>query len=676
MSLDLTIPAFAGAFSLAVEEMDRARTTTRRGLAQFANEEIVLVDGRWKGLHYSTARQPYTDLLYREVDKGGWKRFAIVGPTQSGKTLTAHVIPILYYLFELGETVIVGLPDANMAADKWRIDIFPIIAASRYRRFLPQEGVGSRGSKKPGLIQFGNGSAIRFMTAGGGDKARAGFTARILAVSEVDGFDVAGGTSREGDKLSQLEARQMADPSRARGWFESTASLVQGRIWREYQGGTRSRIMVRCVHCEGWVHPTREQLVGWQGAESVMDARAAATWCCPDCGGTWTEAQRIALNRGAVLVHHGQTVTPAGEVVGDLPRTDTLGFRWDAFNNLFMSGADIAEIEWKRSQEPDEDNATKIVRQFLWALPYDPSLSESPAITSEGVATRVRRGVPEGSVPADHDIITVGMDLGKRAAHWVAISWGVGAVGHIVRYGVMEIASDEMGPEKATLAALRDFREYIAAGFPSLADGKIIVPLQVWIDCGWSESANAVHQFCAESRLAGGSPFCATKGYGGGMDRSLVYTAPKAVSNSVRAIGDHYHVAIVQNRPLIEVDANYWKSWLHARLVCAVEEPGAVTLFDSPNRKAHFNFGKHLASEVAEQQFIPGKGYKTIWNRKHRNNHYLDASYLACAAGWRAGVRLVPPLPRPERPASPARTNDDMPRFVGPLSAPRFHGRD
>jgi len=226
------------------------------------------------------------------------------------------------------------------------------------------------------------------------------------------------------------------------------------------------------------------------------------------------------------------------------------------------------------------------------------------------------------------------------------------------------------------MGALREFQDYIAAGFPSLADGKPIVPVQVWIDCGWSESANAVHQFCAESRQAGNGAFWAAKGYGGGMDRSLVYTAPKAVSNSVRAIGDHYHVAIVQNRPLIEVDANFWKSWLHARLLCAVDEPGAVTLYDSPDRKAHFTFAKHLASEVSEQQFVPGKGYKTIWTRKHRNNHWLDASYLACAAGWRAGVRLVPPIPRPARADAAPRSNDEMPKFAGPSDSPRFHGRD
>ena len=39
--------------------------------------------------------------------------------------------------FRLGETVICGLPDMDMAADKWREDILPAIERSRYRDLLP-----------------------------------------------------------------------------------------------------------------------------------------------------------------------------------------------------------------------------------------------------------------------------------------------------------------------------------------------------------------------------------------------------------------------------------------------------------------------------------------------------------------------------------------------------------
>jgi hypothetical protein len=54
---------------------------------------------------------------------------------------------MLYHLFEIGETVICGLPDMDMAADKWREDILPAVESSRYRELLPRHGGGSRGGR-------------------------------------------------------------------------------------------------------------------------------------------------------------------------------------------------------------------------------------------------------------------------------------------------------------------------------------------------------------------------------------------------------------------------------------------------------------------------------------------------------------------------------------------------
>jgi hypothetical protein len=41
------------------------------------------------------------------------------------------------------------------------------------------------------------------------------------------------------------------------------------------------------------------------------------------------------MNRAGRLVHRGQEVAPDGTIVGDLPPTKTLGFRWSAFQNTF-----------------------------------------------------------------------------------------------------------------------------------------------------------------------------------------------------------------------------------------------------------------------------------------------------------------------------------------------------
>jgi hypothetical protein len=101
-------------------------------MRDFAEGEVIIPDGPFRGRRFRCARQPYTRLWFDAVDSGLWNRYVATGPTQSGKTLSCFVIPLLYHLFEVGETVICGLPDMDMAADKWREDILPVIDQSRY----------------------------------------------------------------------------------------------------------------------------------------------------------------------------------------------------------------------------------------------------------------------------------------------------------------------------------------------------------------------------------------------------------------------------------------------------------------------------------------------------------------------------------------------------------------
>jgi hypothetical protein len=93
-----------------------------------------------------------------------------------------------------------------------------------------------------------------------------------------------------------------------------------------------------------------------------------------------------------------------------------------------------------------------------------------------------------------------------------------------------------------------------------------------------------------------------------------------------------------------EVDADYWKSWLSQRLSTPRDQPGAMTLFQAPPSE-HLALSKHLTAERRVEEFLPGRGVVTRWERVRRQNHWLDALYNACAAGHLAGVRLFEPAP-------------------------------
>lgn len=612
----------------------QARSQRLRTMLEFAEEEIIIPDGPYRGRKFRSSRQPYTRLWFGAIALGLWMRFFATGPTQSGKSLSCYVIPMFYHLFEIGETVICGLPDLEMASDKWREDILPAIEASRYRELLPRRGAGSRGGGKFRAVQFLNGATLRFMSGGGGDKTRAGFTSRVLVMTEVDGMDMSSETSREADKIKQLEARLKAYQSRRRVYGECTVSIESGRTWQEYSNGTQSRIVLRCPHCLHWVTPEREHFSGWKDAENEVDAGESSTFACPDCGKPWSEPERADANQLGKLVHRGQEITPEGDIVGQPPKTDTLGFRWSAINNLFAEPRDIGKEEWAASRAPDEDNAEKEMRQFIWALPYLPPQLDLSGVSIGQVISKADQ-TQKGSIPEKSICFTVGIDIGKYLSHWTAFSFAADGSPHAVDYGTIEVESASIGTEAAILAALRTFRdEFTSRGWP-LASGELKKPDQIFVDSGWQgdkEDIYPVYSFAIES----GTIYRPSKGFA-----ATAYHCPPAEKRIFR--GEHCHIKRhpvgQRSVQLVEFDADHWKTWFHNRVTTPKGHPGCLTLFTGA-QKEHLLYARHVTAEKKVEEYSPKKGKIIRWQYDGKKNHYFDASVLACVAAHCMGVRL------------------------------------
>jgi hypothetical protein len=121
-------------------------------------------------------------------------------------------------------------------------------------------------------------------------------------------------------------------------------------------------------------------------------------------------------------------------------------------------------------------------------------------------------------------------------------------------------------------------------------------------------------------------------------------------SETVRYIGQDFHINFLptERTNLVEINADYWKTWVHQRLTQPLDKPGAMTLFQAP-RELHIAIAKHLTAEVKSEEFGPGKGAIVKWTCLRRQNHFFDALYYASAAGWYCGVRL-PDEPKPVKP--------------------------
>ena len=614
----------------------RARAPVVRPISQWVEDELILPSGPFKGERYKHRRHPASRLWFEALDSGHWNRFAASGPTQCGKSWMCYIAVILYYLFELQETVVVGLPSMLMAQDKWTEDFLPAIQVNRFSELLPTSGEGSRGGQVKRAIQFKNGVALRFMAAGGSDKQKAGYTTRIVAITETDGMDTPGETSREADPIEQIEGRTLAYGEAKRIYLECTASIETGRIWQEITNGTNSRIARPCPHCGEYVTPEREHLVGWQEAESELEAAEKGHWTCPACSHAWTDEDRRSSSASSVLVHRGQKVLANGQIVGDLPPTKTLGFRWSAIDNPFATTAALAAGEWKAEREADRENAEKKRRQFIWCLPWIPPEIEISPLTVEAVSSR-SGGLKKGRVPEDCIGIAGGIDTGKKQLHWHVLAMRKNGSAHIIDYGIQPTEADRLGMEKGLLDALYQLHCYFLAGWED-GSGRKWIPSQVWIDSNYAAHQAAVYAFCkgaASNVQQGQEVYRPSKGWGEKQYKIGRYIAPKARGGNVRYIGLQYDMRYqpADRIVLVHVNSDFWKSALHDRLAMSVDEPGAVTLFEVASAREHLEYSEQITAEVQKLEFVEGRGEVIVWDRIRRQNHYLDAGYLSLAAG-------------------------------------------
>lgn len=643
-------------------------------MLDWATFHVVIPDGPHKGQPFDADVQPFARLFLAEVDSGRWDRIVATGPTQSGKSLICYIVPVLYHLFAYGETVVAGLPSSDMADDKWAQDFLPVIEASpTLRTLLPTVGPGSRSGRVKTRVKFRNGATLRFLSGGGHDKSRAGFTGRVLAVTEVDGLDVADPSSREADKLKQMEARQRAFlQAGTRTYLECTVTTKTGRIWQEYTGGTQSRIARPCPQCRQYVTPEREQLTGWKQADDELQARAAAAWTCPACGKPWTESERYAANLQSVLVHRGQSVNSRGKVTGPIPPTRTLGFRWSAVDNHFATAADVVADEWQGTREADRENAEKELRQFVFCLPYDPPDVEITPLDADQVAKRTV-GLKKGIVPAGCAGVTVGIDTGKRALHWAALAWFTAGGGHVIEYGTQPVQTDTLGTQQGLVTALRNLEAYFAAGWQTLR-GEQWVAGQVWIDSGYYEHQEPVYLFCSEANAGlprGGERYRPMKGHGEAQ-RQDRYIAPRRTGHAdIRYIGAGYHMTW-QPRPrlmLVHVNADYWKSELHNRLGLPDDNAQRIALYAAADPEEHRQFAEQLTAERQIEKLTDSGREIVTWQRIRRANHYLDAAYAACAAG-----DLLLKLQTGGRPGGPVTSPSQRPGAAAAQPARSWYG--
>ena len=642
-----------------------------RTLREFAEDEITLPEGPHAGRRFRCSRQPFSGLLFDQMQT--WRRVAVTGTVQSGKSLCAFVIPVLSHVFERRENIIMAGPTVELLNDKFQREVLPVINRNpEFRELMPTEGRGSRGGRIES-ITFKHGPTIKYMSGGGGDEKRSSYTARVLIIIEADKMDETSEISREADKVSQLEARTAAFGDDARVILECTASFKSGRIWREYTGGTETKIVCPCPHCHAYVSPGRDDFRGWETAGNEVDAAKLAAFFCPSCGEALNDRERKSMNAAAKLLHRGQVIDQDGAIHGDAPPVMTLGFRWSAFHNLLWSTSYLGVKSWRLMRSEDEDSAERESSQFVGALPHEPrDTGDATSLTVETVVER-QTELPRGHVPKDAEFVTMGLDIGKRLCHWVAMFFRPDCTAGIHDYGRIECAADDLGFERAVVIALKDFHERVETN-----NWTCETYHRVLVDARWKPDT-----ILAAIKALGDRRWMPAMGLGHSQYSKRQYTHPDKVGGSVVRIGHRFFDRIRRmsgGTRLVMMDSNYWKSQLHDRLALPFDKEelkpskGGIGLFSSLDVNEHLAFGKHLTAEREVVRFEAGRGYTKTWETLRENNHWLDAAYMAIVAGYHVGFRFDPlPTTRAAVVGGVEPHRDDGYEFVAPTF---LHPRD
>lgn len=646
-----------------------SRAQKIRPIRQFAEEEIIIPEGVHEGTRYRADTLPWQRLWLDEIDSGRWNRFILTACVQGGKTLVGWVVIILWHIFEWKENFGAGVPNMDQAGDKWRLELLPAIEKNpRLRELLPDHGAGSKGGKFEAL-EFKHGPTLKFLSGKGGDEKRSSITLRGSAVTEADRLDHAGEASREAAPIYQIEGRSASFEDNARFYGECTSTITSGFVARETKAGSDSRIMCPCPHCTEYVCLEREHLVGWEGADNEIEARANAAWFCPHCAVVITEDERQEMNQRGVLIHRGQMIERDGTVIGDLPPTRTLGFRANAFNNLLWSGAYIAAQEWLAKHDKDPESAEKKLKQWYWALAVEPNAIDVTPLELEDILGRQDEALTRGVVPPGTLHLSGAADVRKTQIHFVVVAWyrnQAGHVcGHVVDLGVMPVDSKKFGVKKALLAALRSLRDRIEKGYVEkvAGDGSAAPSVRIWrpgwfpIDVFWYGSA--IRQFVRESKALGIKRYIPSLGRGMSAEHSRGrYKHPTKESQQKPHVGEEYYIAWQDKYRLhyFEPNCDHWKTEMREALAMPEGEPGALSVFDArteDEQRLVAQFAKEIIAERAYLTVIPEKGEVLCYaNDANKPNHFGDALYNSFAAGHLCGVRIEEP-PRIQSTAQP-----------------------
>ena len=287
--------------------------------------------------------------------------------------------------------------------------------------------------------------------------------------------------------------------------------------------------------------------------------------------------------------------------------------------------------------------------------PLPEETAEEEDLSADQIAAKINR-LPRGQIAVGCDHVSMFIDVQGSLLFFVVAAWGDDFTGYVVDYGTypdqqrayftlrdarytLAAATRTAALEGAIYAGLENVTgRYLSRDWPR-DDGALLRIERCLIDANWGNSTDVVYQFCRQSAHAG----IVMPSHG-----RFVGASSQPFSEYKRRPGDrvghNWRIPNVQGKRAVRhvvFDANYWKSFIYARLATPMGDHGCLSLFgDRPDQ--HRLLADHLTAEYRVK--TQGRG-RTVDEWKQRperaDNHWFDCLVGAAVAASIQGATLL-----------------------------------
>lgn len=345
--------------------------------------------------------------------------------------------------------------------------------------------------------------------------------APVVAVEEPD--DCNENVKDQGDTITLLEERTKTFVRR-KVIFGGTPTIEGfSRVDAGYKASDQREFWVPCPHCG------EEQTLVWDNVRWQNDPAArhevfgtalpeTAAYCCPHCGGLWTDAQRNrAVRQGkwrAGAAFHGIAGFAINELYSPFP-----GSKFARLVEKYLTA--------QHAMANGDDTKARSFRNNTLGLPY----AYQSSVPDAGKLRDRAEDYAELTVPAGGVVLTAGVDVQHDRLAVVIKAWGRGEESWLVWWGelygrtMLVVYNEDGSLNREQSGAWGDLDQLLTGAYPHANGAKLRIKA-VSIDSSDGQTQDAVYNF-VRKRLGRG--YMAIKGASLDLGRDI-FSPPKLSS--------------------------------------------------------------------------------------------------------------------------------------------------